>query len=60
LAVDNFLNTLDLAEAKSFLKENNITYIYWLNGQHARIGDLQLGLTQIFKNSDVVIFKVNK
>lgn len=55
----DFLNTLDIDDARRFLKENNITYIYWLKGQHARIGDSQLGLTKIFENSVVTIFKVN-
>lgn len=58
-SVENFLNTLDIESARSFLKGNNIAYVYWLKDQHGRIGDFQLGLTEIFKNDDVTIFKVN-
>jgi hypothetical protein len=58
-SVKNFLNTSDIFSARNFLKENNIKYIYWLKDQHAKEGDLQLGLTQIFQNDSVTIFKVN-
>jgi len=58
-SVDNFLNTLDEKIAYNFLRSNNITYVYWLKGQSARVGDKQLGLTKIFDNIDVKIFKVN-
>lgn len=59
ISIENFLNTLNVEDARRFLIENNITYIYWLEGQHARIGGSQLGLTKIFENSGVTIFKVN-
>lgn len=59
-SVEDFLATFDISAAGSFLRENNITYIYWLKDQHAREGDAQLGLTQIFKNDGVTIFKVNE
>ncbi|EKE12274.1 MAG: hypothetical protein ACD_13C00248G0010 [uncultured bacterium] len=58
-SVEDFLNTFDIDMAKSFLKENNIAYVYWLKDQHARQGDAQLGLTRIFQNGEVTIFKVN-
>ncbi len=58
--VENFLNTLDIDYARRFLKENNISYIYWVGDQHARIGDSQLGLTKIYQGGDVTIFKVNE
>ena len=57
--VGNFLNTLDIDSAKTFLEENNIKYVYWLKDQHARIGDKELNMTLIFSNSDVTVFKVN-
>lgn len=57
--IQKFLNTLDISEATKFLKDNNITYIYWLKDQHARIGDKQLGLTKIFDNGNATIYKVN-
>jgi hypothetical protein len=43
-------------KARSFLSENNIKYIYWLKGQRAYFGEGQLGLTNIFENSEVVIY----
>jgi hypothetical protein len=57
--VENFLNTQGTNEARLFLEENKIEYVYWLKGQHAKIGDKELQMTQIFNNSDVSIFKVN-
>lgn len=59
LEVENFIATTDAVSAKQFLHENNIEYIYWLKGQEAKIGYLQLGLTSIFDNNNVTIFKVN-
>ena len=58
-SVESFLNTLDEENAYRFLRDNNIAYVYWLDGQHARVGDKQLGLTKIFENEGVKIFKVN-
>jgi hypothetical protein len=57
--VESFLNTLDQEEARSFLKENSISYIYWIKGQRARLGETQLGITKIFENSEIDIFAVN-
>lgn len=59
LEIEEFLNTLDIETGRKFLKDNNISYIYWLKDQHARIGDKQLGMTNIFQNDNVVIFKVD-
>ncbi len=56
--VEFFLNTLDQEEVRSYLKENNISYIYWIKGQRARLGESQLGITKIFENSEVDIFAV--
>jgi len=57
--VEFFLNTLDQEEARNFIKVNNISYIYWIKGQRARLGETQLGITKIFENSEVDIFAVN-
>jgi hypothetical protein len=57
--VQDFLNTLDAARARQFLEDSNIAYIYWLTGQYAREGDAQLGLTKIFQNDSVTIFRVD-
>lgn len=58
-SVEDFLKLSNTTTAQIFLKENNISYVYWVGGQHANIPDVNLGLTQIFKNSDVTILKVN-
>ncbi len=58
-SIENFLDTLDEKEAYQFLRDNNIFYVYWLKNQHARVGESQLGLTKIFDNGDVKIFRVN-
>lgn len=57
--IEAFLDTLDVQSARKFLKDNNISYIYWIKDQHARIGDKQLDLTKIFDNGNVTIYKVN-
>ena len=57
-SVENFLGEINTSSAQTFLKENKISYVYWVDGQHARIPDVNLGLTQIFKNNDVTILKV--
>lgn len=62
--VFNFINTLNQNSARDFLKENNIKYVYWLktttynSEQRARLGETQLGITKIFENKEVNIFKV--
>ena len=57
--VEAFLETSSADDARSFLKENKIAYVYWLNGQRAVLGETQLGLEQIFENAEVKIYKVN-
>lgn len=54
----NFLNSLDHKYVKDFLSINNITYVYWIKGQRARLGETQLGMERIYENSEVDIFKV--
>ena len=56
--VEEFLGTLDQRAAREFLKENNISYVYWLKGQRAKLGESQLGLVKIFENNEVDVFKV--
>jgi len=57
--VEEFLDSLDHQKVWLFLRENNITYVYWLKGQRARLGEGQLGMTRIFENSEVEIYKVD-
>jgi len=57
--VESFLDSLDHAGVWSFLRENNITYVYWIKGQRAKLGEGQLGMTRIFENSEVDIYKVD-
>jgi hypothetical protein len=56
---NNFLNTNDINTARKFLNENNIKYVYWVKPQKANLGETQLGLTKIFENMEINIFKVN-
>lgn len=58
--VENFLRSLDHQFVYNFLRENNITYVYWVKGQRARLGEGQLGMTRVFENKEVDIYKVNK
>ena len=57
-SVTSFLETLEEVEAKRFLEENNISYIYWVGDQRAKLGEEQLGLELIFENKEVKIYKV--
>lgn len=50
----------DKDKATSFLEENNIRYIYWVNGQRALLGDKQLKLNKIFENQEVIIYEYVK
>jgi hypothetical protein len=59
-SLENFLKLVNTSTAQSFLKDNNIFYVYWVDDQQAKIPSVNLGLTQIFKNSGVTIFRVNK
>lgn len=53
-----FLSTQDEKEARNFLKDANISYVYWLKGQRAVLGESQLGIDKIFENDKVNIYKV--
>ena len=59
-SIMDFYDTLDVGKGYNFLRQNNITYVYWLKSQHARVGDSQLGLTKIFENNEVWIFKLKE
>lgn len=56
--MEKFYESLDETAAYNFLRENNITYIYWVDGQRARLGETQLGIERIFENSKVDIYRV--
>jgi len=65
--VEEFLDTNDQLLAKKFLKDNNISYIYWLKPpepystgsiQRAKLGETQLGIKRLFENEEVDIYKV--
>jgi len=57
--VENFYTSYDVDFVRRFLLQNNISYIYWIRGQRATLGEGQLGLTQIFANQEVEIYEVN-
>jgi hypothetical protein len=54
----NFYSTLKEGEVREFLKSNNISYVYWIKPQRATLGEGQLGLTRLFENKLVDIYKV--
>jgi len=56
--IEGFYETLDHAKARSFLRENDIVYVYWVRPQRAALGEAQLGLRRIFENEEVDIFRV--
>jgi hypothetical protein len=59
-AIEAWYKESDQIIARGFLKDNNIKYIYWVKPQRALLGDKQLGLTNIFENSSVIIYEVGK
>lgn len=60
------LTSFDQNEIRDFLTKNKIKYLYLvLNqtpvfGQRFRLGEEQLGITNIFENKEIVIYEVNK
>ncbi|HJY98705.1 MAG TPA: hypothetical protein VJ227_03255 [Patescibacteria group bacterium] len=56
--VEAWYKETDGDSAREFLKVNNIGYVYWLKDQGALLDAAQLGLSGIFKNSEVTIYKV--
>lgn len=57
--VESFYTTSNKDKARSFLQENDIKYVYWVDGQRAVLGEKQLGIEKIFENKEVDIYKVN-
>lgn len=58
--VEIFYNSQDQNEIRQFLVDNNISYIYWIKGQRATLGETQLCIFQLFENKEVNIYKVGK
>lgn len=58
-SIENWYRTIDHDFAYMFLRQNNIDYIYWVNGQRATLGETQLGIEEIYKNDFATIYKVN-
>lgn len=53
-----FFGTKEIELAKEFLNENDISYIYLVNGQRTRIDVSHLEIVKIFENSYIVIYRV--
>ena len=58
-AVEEWLNTSDQKQAYKFLRDNNIKYIYWVKGQRAVLGEAQLGISRLFENKAIDVYKVD-
>lgn len=56
--VEDWQKSHDHAFAYRFLRENNISYIYWLAGQRAVLGESQLGIEEIFASDQIKVYKV--
>jgi len=57
--VMQFINAKDKVLARNFLDENNISYVYLAGGMKIVLSKEELGIEDIFENSDVKIYKVN-
>lgn len=55
--IEEFMVTLDQEGARKFLKDNNIKYLYWRDGERAALGETQLGIELIFENKEVKIYE---
>lgn len=60
LGIEKFFNTNDEFFARGFLVNNQIDYIYLVNGQKPTLGETQLQIKQIFDNGQVQIYKVQR
>lgn len=56
--IEEFYTSLDEEYVYNFLQDNKITYLYWIKGQRARLGETQLGIERIFENGEVDIYRV--
>lgn len=54
----DFISTFSKVEAQKFLKQNNITYVYWIKKGIGKVGRNQDVLEEIFDNSEAQILKV--
>ncbi len=58
LEIEAFYTSMDQEFVHNFLRVNHISYIYWLKGQRATLGESQLGIERVFENSEVDVYKV--
>ncbi len=58
LKVETFYESGDQEFTYNFLRDNNISYIYWLKGQRATLPENQLGIEKIFENDDAEVYKI--
>ena len=56
--IEGFYRSTDHQLVWDFLRNNSITYVYWLKGQRATLGESQLGIEKIFENEEVDIYQV--
>lgn len=60
LLVEKFFASNDQYFARGFLVDNQINYIYLINGQKFTLGPSQLQINKIFDNNAVQIYKVQR
>lgn len=55
-----FFNSNDEFSARGFLVNNQISYIYLINGQKFTLGESQLQINKIFDNGQIQIYQVQR
>lgn len=60
LDVEKFFNTNDEFFARGFLVNNQIDYIYLVNGQKLSLSESKLQINQIYNNGQVQIYQVQR
>ncbi len=58
IEAEDFYRSMDQELVYNFLRDNHISYIYWLKGQKGVLGESQLGVVKIFENNEVDIYRV--
>jgi len=57
IKIEEFFKTKNIQQAKKFLEENEIKYLYLVGDQKFEGSDSQIGLEKIFENGEVRIFQ---
>lgn len=55
----NFFTSKDEIQARGFLLNNQVSYVYLVGNQKLKLSEEELGLKRVFENNEVKIYQVN-